>query len=197
MAIYVDALGQALEEGLLRNVVVSPLTLFFLEDKRDATDRATGNSLHQVGHKAGNLVSKSLGGDDGNFTTDLLVDVEVEGQLGVISLNDKASGFLDGFCSYATLLRIRQESSRNSTSQDERRNGLTMADAYRRWTRDTTGTARMLQKHADFSARKNRTGSSDKMSVILETSLGTLTLDLFTDDCPIACKNFLKLCKAK
>jgi peptidyl-prolyl cis-trans isomerase-like 4 len=35
------------------------------------------------------------------------------------------------------------------------------------------------------------------MSVIIETSVGTLTIDLFVDDCPIACKNFLKLCKLK
>eukprot|EP01125_Pyxidicula_operculata_P014371 TRINITY_DN4780_c0_g1_i1.p1 TRINITY_DN4780_c0_g1~~TRINITY_DN4780_c0_g1_i1.p1 ORF type:complete len:511 (-),score=128.77 TRINITY_DN4780_c0_g1_i1:143-1675(-) len=35
------------------------------------------------------------------------------------------------------------------------------------------------------------------MSVILETSLGDLTIDLYVDDAPIACKNFLKLCKLK
>jgi len=35
------------------------------------------------------------------------------------------------------------------------------------------------------------------MSVIIETSLGNLTIDLLVDDCPITCKNFLKLCKIK
>lgn len=35
------------------------------------------------------------------------------------------------------------------------------------------------------------------MSVIIETSVGTLTIDLFVDDCPTACKNFIKLCKLK
>lgn len=35
------------------------------------------------------------------------------------------------------------------------------------------------------------------MSVLVETSLGDLTIDLFTDRCPIASKNFLKLCKIK
>jgi cyclophilin family peptidyl-prolyl cis-trans isomerase len=35
------------------------------------------------------------------------------------------------------------------------------------------------------------------MSVLVETSLGSLTVDLFTEQCPKACLNFLKLCKLK
>ncbi|KAI9913883.1 hypothetical protein PsorP6_006461 [Peronosclerospora sorghi] len=35
------------------------------------------------------------------------------------------------------------------------------------------------------------------MSVMIETTLGPLVLDLYVDDCPIACTNFLKLCKIK
>jgi len=35
------------------------------------------------------------------------------------------------------------------------------------------------------------------MSVLLETSKGDVVIDLFCDECPIACKNFLKLCKTK
>lgn len=35
------------------------------------------------------------------------------------------------------------------------------------------------------------------MSVLLETSLGDLTIDLLTDVAPQACENFLKLCKIK
>uniref|UniRef100_A0A803ME16 PPIase cyclophilin-type domain-containing protein n=1 Tax=Chenopodium quinoa TaxID=63459 RepID=A0A803ME16_CHEQI len=31
------------------------------------------------------------------------------------------------------------------------------------------------------------------MSVLLVTSLGDVVIDLFTDDCPLTCKNFLKL----
>ena len=34
-------------------------------------------------------------------------------------------------------------------------------------------------------------------AVVLETSVGDITIDLYTDDCPLACKNFLKLCKLK
>ena len=32
------------------------------------------------------------------------------------------------------------------------------------------------------------------MSVLIETSMGDIVIDLFTDLCPNACKNFLKLC---
>nr|XP_022302004.1 peptidyl-prolyl cis-trans isomerase-like 4 [Crassostrea virginica] len=35
------------------------------------------------------------------------------------------------------------------------------------------------------------------MSVILETSMGEITIDLFTDERPRSCMNFLKLCKVK
>lgn len=35
------------------------------------------------------------------------------------------------------------------------------------------------------------------MSVILETTLGDIVIDLFTDERPRACLNFLKLCKIK
>ncbi|QIW97536.1 hypothetical protein AMS68_003054 [Peltaster fructicola] len=35
------------------------------------------------------------------------------------------------------------------------------------------------------------------MSVLLETSAGDITIDLFVSDAPLACENFLKLCKIK
>ncbi|XP_004252520.1 peptidyl-prolyl cis-trans isomerase CYP59-like [Solanum lycopersicum] len=35
------------------------------------------------------------------------------------------------------------------------------------------------------------------MSVMIVTSLGDMVIDLFTDECPLTCKNFLKLCKIK
>ncbi|CAM8924367.1 unnamed protein product [Rhodiola kirilowii] len=35
------------------------------------------------------------------------------------------------------------------------------------------------------------------MSVLVVTSLGDLVIDLYTDRCPLTCKNFLKLCKIK
>jgi peptidyl-prolyl cis-trans isomerase-like 4 len=33
------------------------------------------------------------------------------------------------------------------------------------------------------------------MAVLLETSRGDLVVDLYTEDCPLATLNFLKLCK--
>ena len=35
------------------------------------------------------------------------------------------------------------------------------------------------------------------MSVLIETSLGELVIDLYTDKAPNACLNFLKLCQLK
>ncbi|GJP59232.1 hypothetical protein CLOP_g9957 [Closterium sp. NIES-67] len=35
------------------------------------------------------------------------------------------------------------------------------------------------------------------MAVLVETSVGEMVLDLFADACPLASKNFLKLCKMK
>lgn len=35
------------------------------------------------------------------------------------------------------------------------------------------------------------------MSVLVVTSLGDIVIDLYTDRCPLTCKNFLKLCKIK
>ena len=35
------------------------------------------------------------------------------------------------------------------------------------------------------------------MSVLIETSVGNIVVDLFTDKCPVTAKNFLKLCKIK
>ena len=49
-----------------------------------------------------NLVSEPLGGDDGNLIADPLVGLEVERQLGVVTLNDDLGGLLDGLGSDAT-----------------------------------------------------------------------------------------------
>ena len=35
------------------------------------------------------------------------------------------------------------------------------------------------------------------MSVMLDTSLGEIVIDLFVDEAPKTCRNFLKLCKIK
>ena len=48
------------------------------------------------------LVAQALGGNDGNLIADALVGLEIESQLGVVTLNDDLGGLLDGLCSNAT-----------------------------------------------------------------------------------------------
>jgi hypothetical protein len=74
-----------------------------------------------VGGVSGNLVPQALRGNDGNLglrvslpwlaachcvcpylIADALVGLEVERQLGVVTLNDDLGGLLDGLCSDAT-----------------------------------------------------------------------------------------------
>ena len=49
------------------------------------------------------------------------------------------------------------------------------------------------------ASRRHRRAASlnRKMSVLIETSLGEFVVDLYTEQCPLATKNFLKLCQAK
>lgn len=48
----------------LRDVVILPLALFFLELKRDTTDGSALDPFHQVRCEARNLVSEALRGDN-------------------------------------------------------------------------------------------------------------------------------------
>jgi len=69
-----------LDLGSLGDEIHLSLALLFLESEGDASDGALGDSLHQVGGVTSNLVSESLGLDDGDIVDDSLVDVEVVGQ---------------------------------------------------------------------------------------------------------------------
>jgi len=84
------------------DVLILSLSLFFLELEGDTTDRTTLNALHQMCSITGNLVAKTLRGNDGNFIADSLVCLEIEGQLGVVSLDDDLGGLLNGLGSDAT-----------------------------------------------------------------------------------------------
>ena len=48
------------------------------------------------------LVAETLGGNDGDLIADALVGLEVEGELGVVALNDDLGGPLDGLSTDAT-----------------------------------------------------------------------------------------------
>jgi hypothetical protein len=80
----------------LRHILILPLTLLLLQLEGNTTDGATLDTAHQVGGEAGNLVAETLGGDDGDLIEDPLVDLEIEGELGVVSLNDDLGRLLDG-----------------------------------------------------------------------------------------------------
>jgi len=110
------------EGGDLGDVLVLALTLLFLKLEGDAADGTTLDALHQVGGVSSNLVAETLGGNDGNLSgalapartaaavvrcaahliADPLVGLEVERELGVVTLNDDLGGLLDGLCADAT-----------------------------------------------------------------------------------------------
>ena len=84
-----------IESGDLRNVLILALTLLLLKLEGDTADGTTLDALHQVGSVTSDLVAKTLGGNDGDLITDTLVGLEVEGQLGVVTLDDDLSRALD------------------------------------------------------------------------------------------------------
>ena len=109
------------EGGNFGDVLILSLTLFFLELEGDTTDGTSLNTLHQMCGVTSNLmiiivkneaetlhsvrsylVAETLRGNDCNLVADSLVGLEVEGQLGVVSLNDDLGGLLDGLGTNAT-----------------------------------------------------------------------------------------------
>ena len=77
------------------NVVVTTFTFFFLQLEGDTTDGTTRDTLHQVGGETSNLVTKTLGLNNGDFIEDSLVDLEVESETRVVLFNDDTRSLLD------------------------------------------------------------------------------------------------------
>jgi hypothetical protein len=50
-----------------------------------------------MGGESGDFVAHTLGGGDGDFINDTFVGVKIEGETGVVLLDDGTCGFLDGF----------------------------------------------------------------------------------------------------
>lgn len=48
-----------------------------------------------------------------------------------------------------------------------------------------------------YSCTKGQSGPTNDMAVLLETSVGDIEIDLYVDEAPKECLNFLKLCKTK
>lgn len=86
----------------LGDEVVLSLSLLLLKLERDTADGTSLNPLHQVGGESSNLVSKTLGRNDGNLIADLLVGVEIESKTGVVLLDNNSRSSLDGFGSYSS-----------------------------------------------------------------------------------------------
>lgn len=80
----------------LGNEVHTPFALLLLKLERNASNRAPLNTLHEVGHKASDLVTHPLGRDDGNLVAHPLVRVEVHGQARVVLLDDGTRRLLHG-----------------------------------------------------------------------------------------------------
>ena len=79
------------------------LALLFLESERDTSDGSGLDSLHEMGGETGDLVSESLGLNDGAVIDDSFVGVEVVGEFTVVLLDDSSGGSLDSLSSNATL----------------------------------------------------------------------------------------------
>jgi len=77
--LLVDSSILNLEFGFLGDVLHLSLSFFFLKLEGDTSDGADLNSLHESGGITGDLVSDSLGGDDGYVVQDSLVVMEVSG----------------------------------------------------------------------------------------------------------------------
>ena len=73
--------------------------------KGDTSDGASLDSLHQVSSETGDLISHSLGGEDGDIAQNLLVEVEVSGELAVVLFDQNLGGSLDGLSSDSALRR--------------------------------------------------------------------------------------------
>lgn len=67
-----------------------------------------------------------------------------------------------------------------------RRNDMTFANENRR---------AFAKEASQINHQLNRT--HPPMSVLLETSLGDIVIDLYVKKCPKTCENFIKLCKTK
>lgn len=96
LSIGVNLNGASVQSREFGNVVVTTLTLFFLQLEGDTTNRTARDTLHQVGRETGDLVAKTLGGDDSNLVADTLVGLEVQRKTGVVLFNKDTGGLLDG-----------------------------------------------------------------------------------------------------
>jgi hypothetical protein len=113
--LLVDIDGPLVESAHLGYEVESALALLLLKLQADVPHGSLGDALHQVGGESRDLVPHALRGGDGDLVDNALVRVEVEGEAGVVLLNDGPGGLLDGLGSDS--LSVVVVSSRNQSKE--------------------------------------------------------------------------------
>ena len=94
--LLVDVDGPLVEGAHLGHEVETALALLLLKLQTDVPHGSLRDALHQVGGESRDLVPHALRGGDGDLVDDALVRVEVEGETGVVLLDDGPGGLLDG-----------------------------------------------------------------------------------------------------
>ena len=117
LGLGVDLQDVQLEGRHVWNVIVSSLSLFLLQLDRNASNRGPLQPLHEVGDEASNLVPRGLVRDESHFFDDPLVDVEVQGQLGVVLLDDDPGGLLDSLGADAAHPGLQSSTNGKSTAR--------------------------------------------------------------------------------
>merc|ERR1712048_743269 len=88
--------------GLVWLEVHATFPLLLLKFEGDAANWSTLDPLHEVCDVSSDFVPHPLGLNDGNILCDLLVCLEIQGQLAVVLLNNETCGLLYCLGSYAT-----------------------------------------------------------------------------------------------
>ena len=128
LGVSIDIDGIDIDLRLLRNEVHASLALLLLELERNTSDRTLLDSLHEMSDISSNLVSQTLGGNNGDFFGDLLVQLEVQCELLVVLLNNVSGGSLNSLgsdSSHVSLAVEKFESNFMDVEEAEREVGIT------------------------------------------------------------------------
>lgn len=81
-----------------RDKVQSSFTFFLLQLQGNTTDRALGNTTHQVRRVPCNLVPHTFGRQNSHLIDDAFVRVKIDRQTRIVLLDDCTSALLDSLC---------------------------------------------------------------------------------------------------
>jgi len=114
LGLGIDLNSRGIESRELGDVVVLALALLLLKLEGDTTDGSALDTLHQMGGETSDLVAETLGGDDGNLGSNLLVGLEVQSQTRVVLLDEDLGGPLDSLGTNATLFFVGEKNIQKS-----------------------------------------------------------------------------------